>query len=189
MNRAWFGLGAAALAFGAWSFARPVQTAPTRLEGSERPAWSPDGTRCAYRVRDRERRVALYVADVDEPESARLVSAETGADREVHLAAWAPDGSRIAYTADEDVDGVYELYTVRPDGGDRRKVSPALPEGRSVVWFAWAPDGSTLLYVADQDVNDRFDLYALPASGGDPARLSEAMPAESDVQTTSPALP
>ncbi|HEX7901718.1 MAG TPA: hypothetical protein VF950_28420, partial [Planctomycetota bacterium] len=134
------------------------------------------------RVRDRDRRVRLFVADARDGEAMFPVSAETGPDRDVLYFAWAPDGSRLAYTADEDLEGVYELYTVRPDGQERRKVSPPLSEGRSVVWFSWSPDGTTLQYVADQEVDDRFDLYVVSAAGGDAVARTGAMPADADVQ-------
>ena len=192
MNRALIAVGAGLAALvGVWTASgaeRPPLAARqrVRLEGSERPSWSPDGTQTAFRVRDRDRRVRLFVADARDPASFLPVSAETGADHDVLYFAWAPDGARLAYTADEDVEGVYELYTVRPDGQDRRKVTPPLGERRGVVWFAWSPDGTTLQYVADQDVDDRFDLYSVPAAGGDATPLSGTMPADSDVQAVGP---
>ena len=190
MNRAMVILGAgAALLVGLWAgAARPPAAARqmARLEGSERPSWSPDGTQTAFRVRDRDRRVRLFVADARNADSLRPVSAETGPDHDVLYFAWAPDGSRLAYTADEDVEGVYELFTVRPDGQERRKVTPPLGDRRGVVWFAWSPDGATLVYVADQDVDDRFDLYSVPAAGGEVVPLSAGMPADSDVQGVGP---
>ena len=189
MNRAMIILGAGtAVLVGLWAGAArpPSARQMVRLEGSERPSWSPDGTQTAYRVRDRERRVRLFVSDVRNAEGALAVSAETGPDHDVLYFAWAPDGSRLAYTADEDTEGVYELFTVRPDGGDRRKVSPPLGERRGVVWFSWSPDGTSLIYVADQEVDDRFELYTVAASGGDAAPLSGTMPADSDVQAVGP---
>jgi dipeptidyl aminopeptidase/acylaminoacyl peptidase len=195
MNRALIALGAGtAVLVGVWAASgaeRPPAAARqrVRLEGSERPSWSPDGTQTAFRVRDRERRVRLFVADARDAATLLPVSAETAPDRDVLYFAWSPDGSRLAYTADEDLEGVYELYTVRPDGQERRKISPALPDRRSVVWFSWSPDGTSLLYVADQDVDDRFDLYTIPSAGGDPSPLSSGMPADADVQAVGPERP
>ena len=99
-------------------------------------AWSPDGTKIAFSVREgrgasAEADTEIYVADSDGGEPRKLTDNEDVLD---DLAAWSPDGRAIAFTTNRD--GESEVYLMDADGSDQRNLSRS-PAGD--YGAAWSP--------------------------------------------------
>ena len=112
-------------------------------------AWSPDGTRLAFRIENmpsgnQQGEVPdshLWLIDAD---GTNLRRVDLSVSR-VTAPQWSPDGRTLAVMSDLYVDGpepetqivVQDIYTVRPDGTDLRQLTT---DGRS-IWPEWTPSG------------------------------------------------
>lgn len=99
----------------------------TEFVSEQTPAWSPDGTRIAFR-----REIDLWAIDPDGTEEANLTPASDAPARNPD---WSPDGSRIAFDTHEGV------WTMNSDGSS----APALlvAEGSHP---AYSPDGARIAF-------------------------------------------
>lgn len=120
---------------------------PYGADGLPEPqvAWSPTGSRIAYRVD--EPGYALYTSEPDGTD-AQEVSSLLGSSGLWFR--WSPDGTRIAYVKFSE--GSSGLYTNLSQGGDSRLVSTALSEGAIVFEYTWSPDGARLAYLGADDM-------------------------------------
>ena len=98
-------------------------------------AWSPDGRKIAFSVREGrgasgEADTEIYVVDSDGRELRKLTDNDVLDD----LESWSPDGRAIAFTTNRD--GQSEVYLMDADGRDQRNLSlsPASDYGA-----AWSP--------------------------------------------------
>jgi hypothetical protein len=87
------------------------------------PAWSPDGSKIAYRADVPGSGISLYVANADGSNKRRLLP--TGFDGD--MPAWSRDG-RIAFSGEpptgSEIRWVWvDIYTVDPDGRDLRNLT------------------------------------------------------------------
>ena len=119
-----------------------VDLVANRFSAEFPPRWSPDGTRLAFTVIERDT-YGIYTVQADGSGLERL--AETRSNP-----AWSPDGSRLAFVK-PDRDGALRLYTMAADGTDVQQITRAHvgalgSEFRWVTALAWSPDGSRLLY-------------------------------------------
>lgn len=110
----------------------------------EEYAWSPDGTRLAFRA-DLFGNSVLYVGN-DQGASAIPVSSFATGAKPGPGWAWSPDSSLIAFP---DSVSIPNLYVVRPDGTGGTLLATGARQ------FAWSPDSSLIAY--------RFEASFFPA--------------------------
>jgi uncharacterized protein YjdB len=144
------------------------------LYSADQPAWSPDGSRIAFR-----RWAAGGPPGPFNPSQIWTVHAEGGDHLNVSGATeegtwhetptWSPagpDGSfRIAYSQ-QSISGGYRvgrIVTMRADGSDRRAVTPASEYLETEP--AWSPDGKTIVFVRN-GVDAFGDLWLVNSTGG-----------------------
>lgn len=126
-------------------------------------AWSPDGTKIAFRTGLNNRKGGLYVMNSDGSNLVTLSEGEEPTWGPGGLT-WSPDSTRIAYVDWRYTEDGFEIgvYSVNTDGSNRQLVTGAEAGGFSDL--AWSPDGRHLLLVAGPDelLGDR--LYMLEIS-------------------------
>ena len=102
------------------------------------PAWSPDGTRLAFREATGRRRSVgpVYVARADGSELTRLIEEKAGP------LAWSPDGRHIALVGElGEVESIgLALVVVDVDGGGRRVIAEGHLSGPPL----WSPEGAEI---------------------------------------------
>jgi len=133
------------------------------------PAWSPDGTRIAFRShRDGDEEV--YVMDADGAHERNLTRNPTSD----YSPAWSPDGRLIAFASDRDGDP-NEIYVMDADGSDPVRVTdnPGIDE-----YPTWSPDGTIVAFhctmggVSPTGVGD-FEICTVRADGGGLTQLTD----------------
>jgi dipeptidyl aminopeptidase/acylaminoacyl peptidase len=126
------------------------------LGASSSPAFSPDGTRFAFKTRDPGRPWSLFVANAD-GSNAHSVSGDLRiVALEMDAITWSPDGSALAFTSSDA--GTDRIYRVDLDGG-----APVALTDKSAnrAWPSWSPNGAWLAYKSS------------PASGGQSLMISQ----------------
>ncbi len=117
------------------------------VEGRD-PAFSPDGTRIAFRTGDPNQpgglETRINIIDVDGTGMEAYQPVKDGeASGESGPPVWSPDGSLIAF------DTLGGIYVMRPDGTDVREVTHY--EGPLACYDlepSWSPDGTQLVFAA-----------------------------------------
>jgi Tol biopolymer transport system component len=112
------------------------------------PAWSPDGTRIAFRSDRDGGNEEIYVMNADGTSVTRLTN-DGNFDEEP---AWSPDGKRIAFQSNRA--GHFEIYVMKADGSGVTRLTRDLPtlcqRGVSVCRAelspAWSPDGGRIAF-------------------------------------------
>jgi len=98
-------------------------------ESDDGPAWSPDGTKIAFRS-TRSGVSDLYVMNADGSGVTQLTSDSATEGRP----AWSPEGTKIAFASTRD--GNWEIYVMNVDGSGVTRITdnPA-----SDTWPSWSP--------------------------------------------------
>ncbi|MFL5797447.1 MAG: hypothetical protein ACJ77A_05870 [Actinomycetota bacterium] len=147
---------------------RPDGTDRRLLRGSPTPewdaAWSPDGSRIAFRGYwgdGCEGCYDLYVMNGDGSDLERLTHGVNAANP-----SWSPDGSTIAF----DTSGYGSIETVRLDGSGLAKLTAGHDAGFEDWTPTWSPDGERIAFVR-ATLGQSIDLWVMNSDGGDAHRL------------------
>ena len=121
------------------------------------PAWSPDGSKIAFK-----RQGEIYVMDAD---GLNPISLTSGASNTDSSRTWSPDGTRIAFVSRRDNNE--EIYVMSADGSNPTRLTNNTVFESSP---AWSPDGSEIVFTSRRDLNS--EIYVMSADGSNPTRLT-----------------
>ena len=127
-----------------------------------RPAWSPDGSRIAFRVDG-----LIYVMNADGSGVTELTEVRSVSDNPT---AWMPDGKHIVFWGDVPGTSLTGLCSMTPNGKDIRLLAPSPPEIHVLVPDV-SPDGRWILLGGEWDT--RAPLYAFDVRTGQLLQLSQ----------------
>jgi Tol biopolymer transport system component len=136
------------------------EAVPLTRDGADEsePAFSPDGSRIAFRSERDGGGIWSVSALGGEP---RLIARHGRRPR------FSPDGTRIAYWVNAAVWYVGQVFIVSASGGTPVPVQPAFA---SASYPLWSADGSKLLFLGARDAKDlpvgAVDWWITPADGG-----------------------
>ena len=137
-----------------------AQVALTNTDSESQPAWSPDGSKIAFRsVRDGN--TEIYVMNADGSGEVNL----TNTSSQEANPAWSPDGSRIAF--DSFRGGNHDIYVMNADGSGQVNITNDAAFDEEP---AWSPDGSRIAFTTDRDGNN--EIYVMNADGSSFTNLS-----------------
>jgi Tol biopolymer transport system component/uncharacterized protein YjdB len=133
------------------------------------PAWSPDGTRIAYRHYETNGRMDVWVMNADGTSPVNL-TAEMPDDSRQGLPAWSPDGSRIAFAAAHNDFGytTASIWTMRADGSDKRQLTSTTDGYDSAP--TWSSDGQRIAFI--RNYGGDADITIVSAAGGATTRIA-----------------
>jgi Tol biopolymer transport system component len=141
-------------------------TADSAVDDSE-PAFSPDGSRIAFRSeRDGG---GLFVMGATGESVVRIT------DRG-YRPAWSPDGTRLVFASAD-----FTLPTARPARSELWVIEVASGKARKIfdgdaVQPSWSPSGQRIAYWAIPGTSGQRDIWTIPAEGGTPVAVTEDAP-------------
>jgi hypothetical protein len=118
-----------------------VQRLTTHAASDLEPAWSPDGTKIAFRS-DRDGADEIYIMNTDGSNPERLTYSTGGNLRPE----WSPDGTKIAFTSYRDGNG--EIYVMNADGSGLVNITNHPSEDDHPTW---SPDGTRIAFSSTRD--------------------------------------
>jgi TolB protein len=108
------------------------------------PAYSPDGTKIAFRKYVGELNSEVFVAKIDGTEPKNL----TNSNAFDGWPTWSPDGMQIAFASNRRSN--YQVFLMHADGSNVRLL--ANTEGRATA-PAWSPDGKVIMFPLCKNVD------------------------------------
>jgi Tol biopolymer transport system component len=133
------------------------------------PAWSPDGSRIAFRH-------IILINDEDNDDddlnqaisSLRLVNIDGSGLTEITPLTsvtsgptWSPDGTRIAFST------VWDIYVIRAEGTGQTRLATYNWSYEAPLTAGWSPDGTRIAYGTRGN-----NIMQVPAEGGEPTLMT-----------------
>jgi Tol biopolymer transport system component len=135
----------------------------------DEPAWSPDGSKIAYRSNEAGS-LDVWVMDADGTNAHRLTDA--GASNGEPL--WSPDGTKILFDSDRGrPDGSWGLniWMMNADGSDPTRLTDT--EAGDIA-TSWSPDGTTIAFQRSVNRSDyAWDIWVMNADGTGQHQLTD----------------
>jgi TolB protein len=132
-------------------------------------AWSPDGTRVAFRARrPGEHYFEIYLVEADGSGERRLTYTPRAANDALPYSSqpsWSPDGSEIVFRSNRD--GEPDVWVMRADGTDARQVADDPGDER---YPGFSPDGTRIAFTSTRDGDT--DVFTMRRDGGDVQKLT-----------------
>jgi WD40 repeat protein len=125
------------------------------------PAWSPNGSRIAFRHLDGN--AEIYTMNADGTGQTNITN-NPASDYEP---AWSPNGNKIAFWSNRD--GNNEIYTMNTDGSGVARITNNAGGGRE-EGPTWSPDGTKIAFRSYRDGNA--EIYTMNADGTGPTRVT-----------------
>jgi hypothetical protein len=144
-------------------------------EWNDQPAWSPDGSRIAFRKWALEAENGQSDIWLIDPDGANAVNLTTDLPTTNQTSpTWSPStggGYRIAFSSQtNDPNGEAHLFTMAADGSDKQQITfGAVFDDQP----AWSPEGTTIAFER-YSASISGDLFLVDATGGNEKRLSPA---------------
>ena len=146
----------------------------TTEELDEQRAWSPDGTRIAFRSK-RSGNWDIWVINANGTGQVNLMQNVLPATSTETTPAWSPDGARIVYSSDIDTYAYGKLWTMRPDGSDKQRLFPQSSAVTDVDRDpSWSPDGSKIAFRRVSAAATGADLMIATVATGSVTRIEIA---------------
>lgn len=134
-------------------------------ELDDQPAWSPDGTRIAFRSFRTQRDGDIWVMRIDGSDPINLTPDPLPGVLDERRPAWSPDGGRIVFATN--AAGNVDLWIMNADGSDPRQLTSTADLDTEP---AWSPDGAWIAFRrSSNDLGS--DICLVPAVGGEVTRL------------------
>jgi Tol biopolymer transport system component len=137
--------------------------------GDGAPAWSPDGTKIAFRTDRDGPAPEIYTMNADGTGQTRLTN-NLALDTSP---TWSPDGTKIAFYTSRDGNNL-AIYTMNADGTNQ---TPLTNNSAGVLGLAWSPDGTKIAFTTSRDGNE--EIYKMNADGTNQTRLTNNAAVES----------
>ena len=136
------------------------------LVAGRAPAWSPDGTRIAFRTGDPEKpesETTISIVNADGTGGQVLARFE-GEPQNPGAPTWSPDGTMLAFAT-------FGIYVVEADGTDLRLVTRYDGERTCAdLEPSWSPDGSSIAFAVRCESEDE-GIWLVDADGTDRRQL------------------
>jgi Tol biopolymer transport system component len=152
---------------------RRLTDTPASEEG---PAWSPEGSRIVFAVREPEDTTShvIGVMDADGANRGEIAAPRLEGRTPVASPTWSPDGNEIAFAAYGDGGGIYVAFV---NGGPERRLTSAGPPTAHVDSEPeWSRDGGSIVFIrwtlgTAEDGNE-YQILRIDAEGGEPTVLA-----------------
>jgi WD40 repeat protein len=143
----------------------------TTPELDDQAAWSPDGTKIAFRSK-RSGDWDIWVMGANGTGQVNLMADLLPATSTDHTPSWSPDGLRIVFSSDIDHFAYAKLWTMRPDGTNKRRVLPQSVGTTDIeIDASWSPDGTRIAFRRIGGAALEADLAIVTIATGQVARI------------------
>lgn len=145
-----------------------VRQLTTDSELDDSPAWSPDGSRIAFRSYRSGNDGEIWVMNADGSDPVNLTPNAPPATWDNRRPSWSPDGRSITWAST--LGGDWGIWVMSADGTGKRQLTNTIDLDAEPVW---SPDGSSIAFRRSESGGET-DIFVVPASGGEAVRLPMA---------------